>query len=318
MTKRILASVMAIVTTVLCGSVATYAADPVKPGKVLVFQNFESDAESFLASGGGDLVVNKVTEEGNTYAELTTTTDKPFYRVGMTSAVPEDFVVMVDICKMSSPSLGWQFQVFTTSGTQVRWSYNASDMKLGKWYTYLITRKNGVLKHYRKEKGVGASFEMIAAGTSPQITGGSNAFIITFWTATGAETGGSYTTTKFLADNIVLYNGSFSDANSQKIEVTDIEDGKKISAEVDVYTDANLDEEMTVAPVMVVFDKKGKIMDWSPSTVTIGAAQNTVATEITMTDEYYEKVKGGVAELYLWTSETSFKPMMNGYRVTLD
>ncbi len=318
MKKRLISIMLVFVTVAALFAINASAAEPVKPGKVIVFQDFESDAESFLASGGGDLLVTKVSEDGNSYAELTGATDKPFYNKGMTTAVPEDFVVMVDICKMASPSLGWQFQVFTTSGTQVRWSYNAADMELGKWYTYLIIRKDGVLKHYRKEKGTDAPFETTAAGTSLQITSGSNAFIVTFWTSAGAEDGGSYATTKFLVDNVMLYSGTFVAPGSQKIEVTDEDGGKKISAAVDVYTDANLDGEMTVAPVMVVFDKKGKIMEWSPSTVTVGEAQNTVTNEITMTDDYYEKVRGGSAELYLWTSETSFKPMMNGYRVTID
>ena len=116
----------------------------------------------------------------------------------------------------------------------------------------------------------------------------------------------------------MLYSGTFVVSGSQSIEVTDAEGGKKISGSVEIYTDAEPGEEMTIAPVMVVFDKKGKIMDWSPATVTVGEAKNTVTNEITMTDEYYEKVKGGTTELYLWTTETSFKPMMNGYRVTLD
>jgi len=318
MKKRIVSTVFAVAAVASMFTINSSAAEPVTSGKAIVFQNYESDAESFLATSGGDLIVTKVTEEGNCYAELTGATDKPFYNVGMASIVPEDFVVMADICKMSSPSLGWQFQVFTTSGTQVRWSYNAADMEIGTWYTYLGIRKDGILKHYRKKKGADTSFEEITTGNSFQITNGSNAFIVTFWASVGAEAGGSCATTKFLVDNVMLYGGTFAAPDSQMIEVTDTELGKKISGSVDVYTDAEIDKQMTIAPIMVVFDKKGKIMDWSPATVSVGAAKNKVTAEITMTDEYYEKVKGGTAEFYLCPSETSFKAMMNAYRVTLD
>jgi len=319
MTKRVLASMLAVVTTVLCCSVATYAADPVKPGTAWVAQTYDDESSTYLTENKGNLAVNKVTgEDGNKYAEVTALLDKPFCRIDMPSPVSEDFVVMLDLCKMSSPSLGWQFHVYTAMKTQVRWAYRAADMEQGVWYTYLTIRKDGVVKHYRKVKGSDGAFETIAVDISLQISDGANCLNITFWTAYGAEGGATYETTKFLADNIYFYNGSFVKSGTQKIDVTDADGGKKISASVDVYTDAEIDETMTVAPVMVVFDKKGKIMDWSPSTVNVGATNNTVTTELTMTNDYYEKVRGGLAELYLWTSETSFKPMMNGYRVTLD
>jgi len=319
MTKRILASMLAVVTTALCCSTSVYAAEPVKPGTSWVSQTYEDESSDYLAVDKGNLVVKKVTgEDGNTYAEVTALLDKPFCRIDMSSPVTNDFVVMIDLCKMDSPSLGWQFHVYTAANGQVRWAYKAADMEQGVWYTYLTIRKDGVVKHYRKIKGSEGEFEPITADNSLQISDGTNCLNITFWTPYGAEGGATYETTKFLADNIYFYNGSFAVPGTKKIEVMDVEGGKNISAAVDVYTDAELGEEMTVAPVMVVFDKKGKIMDWSPSTVTVGAAQNTAVTEITMTNDYYEKVKGGVAELYLWTSETSFKPMMNGYRVTLD
>ena len=318
MKKRLISIMLCFVTVTAMFAINASAAEPVTPGAAWVSQNYEDDSSTFLAANGGDLVVNKVTEDGNTYAEVTVASDLSFYMVSVSDAISEDFVVIADLCKMVSPAQGWKFQIYTASANQVGWSYNAADMELGTWYTYLAVRKDGVIKHYRKVRGSDAPFEAITVGGAGQISSGSNAFIVMFRGTGGNESGASYTTTKFLADNIVLYNGSFPAANSQKIEVTDEDGGKRILAEVDVYTDANIDEEMTVAPVMVVFDKKGKIMDWSPSTVNVGAAKNTVSTEITMTADYYEKVKGGTAELYLWTSETSFKPMMNGYRVTLD
>lgn len=318
MKKRIISIVLAVAATASMLAVGVNAAEPVTPGKAWVIQTYEDDSNTFLAANGGDVVVNKVTEGDNTYAEVTAASDLTFYRLGIGDAISEDFVVIADLCKMASPSQSWQFQVYTAATNQIRWGYKAADMELGTWYTYLAVRKDGAIKHYRKVKDSDAPFEEITAENSSQISSGSNGFIVLFRGISGAEPGGSYTSTKFLADNIALYNGTFPVANSQKIEVTDTEGGKKISASVDVYTDANPDEEMTVAPVMVVFDKRGKIMDWRSSTVTVGAAKNTVTNEITMTDDYYEKVKGGIAELYLWKTETSFKPMMNGYRVTLD
>lgn len=318
MKKRLTSIMLCFVTIAAMLSTVAYAAEPVTPGKALVYQDYDSDSSTILTSNLGGLLITKVTEDGNTYAEVKADSDKPFCRFNLAESVSEDFVVTVDLCKMESPSLGWQFQIYTASKAQVRWAFDANAMEVGTWYTYLSIRKDGVIKHYRKVRGSDEAFEPISASGVMQISDGANAFIVSCWTAYGAEANGSYTSTRFLADNIVFYNGTFVVPGTQKIEVADTEDGKKITASTDVYSDAALEEKLTVAPVMVVFDKKGKIMEWSPSTAEVCTSRSTVATELTVSDEYYEKIRGGKAELYLWTTETSFKPMMNGYRVTLD
>ena len=319
MKKRIIsmALVLMAVTSMFAADVS--AADPVTPGPSWVRQTYESNDSSYLTANGGNLVVNLVTEEdGNKCAEVVPATDKPFLRVDMSSPVSNDFVLMVDLCKMSSPSLGWQFHVYTASDGQYRWAYNANEMEEGVWYTYMVIRKDGVARHYRKVRGSDDAFESITVSNSLQISDGSNCLNVTMWTPYGAEVDATYATTKFLVDNLSFYNGSYAVPGSAEITVSDADGGKTITASVEVMSDAELDSSKTVAPVMVIFDKKGKIMEWCPKTEEVKSGSNRVANEVTLTSDYYEKVKGGTAELYLWTTESSFKPMMNGDRVTLD
>lgn len=318
MTKRILALFLA--TSTICASlcIAAFGAVPVVPGKAKVMQTYESTDVEFLTSSTGGLSVQKITQDGNTFVEVGSTTDRSLYRYNLSEPVEDEFVVTADLCKMAEPSQGWQFQVYAKDGKQFTWGIPAPDLEVGVWYSFLFVREGGILKAYKKVKDSDGEYEPFATGPSSSISSGTNAFCVTYWREQSADPGAVFTNTKYYADNIMFYNGTFPLANTQKIEITDAEGGKKLTASVDIQTDVAVGEEQTIAPIIVLFDKKGKFVEWIPSTVNVGPGRVTVECEINLTDADYQALKGGTAELYLWNSETSFKPMMDTYTVTID
>ncbi len=318
MTKRILALVLATATVCVSLCTAVFGAEPVVPGKAKVMQTYESADVEFLTSSTGGLSVQKITQDGNTFVEVGSTTDRSFYRYNLSDPVEEEFVVTADLCKMAEPSQGWQFQVYSKDGKQFTWGIPAPDLEVGVWYSFLFVRKNGSLKAYKKVKDSDGEYEPFTTGPSAGISSGTNAFCVTYWLTNSADPDAVFTNTKYYADNIMFYNGTFPLANTQKIDITDADGGKKLTASVDVQTDVAVGEEKTIAPIIVLFDKKGKFIEWIPSTVNVGAGKVTVEREVNLTDADYQALIGGTAELYLWTSETSFKPMMDTYSVTID
>ena len=318
MTKRILALVLA--TATVCASFCTvvFGAEPVVPGKAKVMQTYESADVEFLTSSTGGLSVEKIVQDGNTFVQVGSTTDRSLYKYSLKEQIGDEFAVSADLCKMAAPSQGWQFQVYTNDGTQYYWGIPATELEVGVWYSFLFIRKDGELKAYRKVKDSDSEYEPFTTGPSSGISSGTNAFCITFWREQSADPGAVYTNTKYYADNIMFYTGTFPLVDTRRIEITDAEGGKKLTASVDIQTDVIVGEEKTVAPIIVLFDKKGKFVEWIPSTVNVGAGRVTVEREINLTDADYQSLIGGRAELYLWNSEISFKPMMAMYAIPID
>lgn len=314
MKRRIMALILGILA-VLPTAVSATSDDSVKGGTQYVFQNYETEDSAYFVTGTDDLIIAKITEDDNTYAMFEPGTEL-MYKNFLGTPVPEDFSVIVDLCKVAEPALGWQFHVYTAKGNRIKWSILAADMQKDVWYTYLTIRKNDVLKTYRAIKGSDEYEEVEVAGCA-DISSGTNMFSVAFWKTYGAESGATIETTKFYADNIGLFAGTFAVPNTAKITVSDEAGNKKITASADIISDEATAETRTIAPILVIFDSKNKIMNWVPKTSKAGLGRTTQSNEILLTADEFEAVRGGMAELYLWESVASFMPITKGYRCAI-
>ncbi len=313
MKRRITALLLGLLV-VLPITAGAASGEPIKAGKYFVLQNYETEDSAYFVTGLDSLSITKKTENDNTYAVFDPSTEL-MYKNFLSTSIPEDFAVIADLCKMSSPSLGWQFHVYTASGNKVKWSIPAAEMETGVWYTYLTVRKDDVLKTYRKVKG-GTDFTEVEIAGCADISSGTNMFSMAFWKTYGAEPNATIETTEFYADNISIFTGTFAVPDTAKITVTDEGGNKRISASADVISDT-VGTTKTIAPILAVFDAKNKIIGWKPLTVNVNTGRTTLTNEITLTSEKYEAVRGGTAELYLWESATSFMPITKGTRCVI-
>ncbi len=320
--KKILSFCMVLVLLLTVLSVGASGADvPFEEGAVLYVQNFESEVNSYLVGDGGNYVGTKITENDNTYIDLSVNARFKTGNISVPGGIPENFAVMVDICQVSDAAKSFGIQIYTTERHPVNWGFSANTLDQGVWYTYLTVRTDGALKVYRKEKGTAEPFrEAIYHGVTSISGVTSGTFSTEIYLNGGEDVGAEFSTTRYYLDNIMLFTKTFADTDTVKLSVDDAEGGKKVKASVNIVSSIDEGNRGVVYPVMIVFDKKGKATKMSAlteSAVFSYGNENPVSVELILSDSEYQKVRGGTAEFYLWESPLSFKPVMDDYSITI-
>ncbi len=235
------------------------------------------------------------------------------------SEIPNNYSIMFDICRIEgqnltfAPRLGPYMPSWTTLP-------GYSSLESGTWYTYCLYvtgSKIDVYKKLQSDTGNFDSGDFVGTSTMNPSSAPNDKYFY-FYSINGT----AVQHVKF--DNIKMITGTTVDLEKCSVEVTDkIEGetvtGKYVTANATVISnDASPSSSLSVLPVFVIFDKKGKIMDMTavPQTLSYGE-NNEYPFSIEYTLLQYEAIKGGTAELYLWDSLNSLKPMMTGYRVNL-
>ena len=235
------------------------------------------------------------------------------------SEIPTNYSMVFDICRLEGTKL---FFCPRLGKYMPSWAHlpGYEGMEAGTWYTYCLYVTDSKLDVYRKLKSDTGNFDsgdFVGTSTMNASTAPNDKFFYIYSTADD-----SVQHVKF--DNIRMIAGTAVDLERCSVEVTDkIEGGtvtgKYVTANATVISnDASPSSSLSVLPVFVIFDKKGKIMDMTavPQTLNYGE-NNEYPFSIEYTLLQYEAIKGGTAELYLWDSLNSLKPMMTGYRVNL-
>ena len=319
MKRRIIFSMIMIMAALLVVSVGAFAA--IDDSGIIFEEDFtrpEAEANNpdwkpegwELNSTKGE--IERVHEDG--YVELkqngAASNAEVMYRYN--GSLPKEFTLMYDVCWDSYTNrLGYQTSFLggynlniNSAGTAVTYDGSAATgaPDFDVWTTYVIQVKNGYADYYKKNADE-EEFEKVAENVrlAPSTTSYFRIYVYD-----GSATGSKQVSAK--VDNVKLFSGTYLTDS----EITISEDKSKITGRLVLGSaEVPADSAMPTTVIMSAYDKKGKFMNIVTDvtqSVFYGEG-NEIVVEMPCNEEFYNSIKGGTIELYVWNSMDGIKPI---------
>lgn len=310
-----------VLVLVMLFALSVYASAAIGDAKIILDEDF-TRPESEVANPdwkpeGWDLTptrgeIERVHEDG--YVELkqngTSGNAEVIYRVN--ESIPSEFTLMYDVCwENYGGRLGYQTSFLngytlsinsagtvTTADGAIASGAPAFD----KWCTYVIQVKDGVGTYFRKMEDE-LTYTKIAENVklAPTTTSYFRVYVYD-----GNAGGKKQVSAK--VDNVKIYAGNV--LTDSAITVSDDKTMITGMLKLDSASVAP-DSMMKTTVLMTAYDKKGKFMNIvtnSDNFLKYGE-DNTIFVEMPITPEFYDSIKGGTVELYLWDSMDGIRPL---------
>ena len=222
--------------------------------------------------------------------------------------LPSKFTYMFDV-NVKSTDGGTEdiYSYMGVGGKLITMSY--VDQTPGVWYRYCVQMDGNSAKVYRKKimdaAGNAINEEYTIFKDVSNLGDRTNEFYLY---SNGANS-------TVWVDNVKIMAGTALASNSLSVTDTAITADIKVQSVVVAPTSG---ASSTIAPILVVFDKKGKILDMvnTSSTLVFEADNSGDKNHYTITKDISairSKMQGGTVELYLWESIGSFNPLADPY-----
>lgn len=222
--------------------------------------------------------------------------------------LPSKFTYMFDVNVRSTGGSSEDIYAYMGLGGYLV-SFSFTDQNIGAWYRYCVQMDSNSVKVYRKRmtdttgNAINEDFALLkeASNLSSRVN--------EFYIYSGEENSTVW------VDNVKIMAGTALASNSLSVTDTAITADIKVQSVVVAPTPG---AQSTIAPILVVFDKKGKILDMvNSSSILVFEADNSGdKNHYTITKDISairSKMQGGTVELYLLESITGFNALADPY-----
>lgn len=194
--------------------------------------------------------------------------------------------------------------------------FGFTDQTIGAWYRYCVQMDGNSAKIYRQQLTDESGNAIPGGFTLFKSKSNLSSRVNEFYIYSGQKDSTVW------VDNVKILAGTFLASSNLSVTNTAITANIKVQS-VDVAPG----ESSTIAPIIIAFDKKGKVIDMKvpsasdPAVLVFEADtegdENRYTVTMNIDDASYSKLQGGTVELYLWKSVTSLTPLADPYVQTV-
>lgn len=192
--------------------------------------------------------------------------------------------------------------------------FGFTDQTIGAWYRYCVQMDGNSAKIYRQQLTDESGNAIPGGFTLFKSKSNLSSRVNEFFIYSGQKDSTVW------VDNVKIMAGTALASSDLSVTNTAISADIKVQSVVVAPTPG---AQSTIAPILVVFDKKGKILDMvNSSSILVFEADNsgdknhyTITKPIDST--FYSKMQGGTVELYLLESITGFNALADPYVQTV-